>query len=230
MEIIVGRGRSFATQRVEIDDPEVSRKHCVLTDNGDGSYTLENKSPNGTYVDGLKVLKTRVTKDTVIRLSKNTAYSVAELLPLPQSTPKPSPEPESESFSIKPLEAVWDEYHDKLLEIQLRQRNINMLRGASPIFTLGSGAIAGVAKSMEWGDVVFGITIVMTVIGLLLMVYCFVVSFMDKSIEKREAATDELTQKYVCPNPDCKHFMGNQPYKVLRQSKTCPWCKCKLKE
>ena len=228
MEIIVGRGRSFATQRVEIDDPEVSRKHCVLTDNGDGSYTLENKSPNGTYVDGLKVLKTRVTKETVIKLSKNTAYSVAELLPLPQSQPKPTPEPES--FSIKPLEAVWDEYHDKLLEIQLRQRNINMLRGASPIFTLGSGAIAGVAKSMEWGDVVFGITIVMTVIGLLLMVYCFVVSFADKSIEKREAATDELTQKYVCPNPDCKHFMGNQPYKVLRQSKTCPWCKCKLKE
>ena len=228
MEIIVGRGRSFATQRVEIDDPEVSRMHCVLTDNGDGSYTLENKSPNGTYVDGLKVLKTRVTKDTVIRLSKNTAYSVAELLPLPQSSPKPSPEPES--FSIKPLEAVWDEYHDKMLEIQLRQRNINMLRGASPIFTLGSGAIAGVAKSMEWGDVVFGITIVMTVIGLLLMVYCFVVSFKDKSIEKREAATDEFTQKYVCPNPDCKHFMGNQSYKVLRQSKTCPWCKCKLKE
>ena len=228
MEIIVGRGRSFATQRVEIDDPEVSRMHCVLTDNGDGSYTLENKSPNGTYVDGLKVLKTRVTKDTVIRLSKNTAYSVAELLPLPQSPLKPSPEPES--FSIKPLEAVWDEYHDKMLEIQLRQRNINMLRGASPIFTLGSGAIAGVAKSMEWGDVVFGITIVMTVIGLLLMVYCFVVSFADKSIEKREAATDEFTQKYVCPNPDCKHFMGNQSYKVLRQSKTCPWCKCKLKE
>ena len=63
MTIIVGRGRSKATQRIEITDPTVSREHCWLTDNGDGTWTLQNKSAQGTFVDGKQVLKTKVTKD-----------------------------------------------------------------------------------------------------------------------------------------------------------------------
>lgn len=219
MGIIVGRGRSKATQRVEINDPYVSREHCWLTENGDGTYTLENKSPYGTFVDGCQVLKTLVTKDTIIKLSPNSSYKVADLLPI-----------ETKEFSIKPLEAVWNEYHDKMLEIQRRQRDVNLLRSASPIFTLGSGAIATTAKSLDWSDVIFGITIVLTIIGLLLMIYCFVVSYTDNSIESREVANEKFMNNYICPNPDCKHFMGNQSYLVLRQNKSCPYCRCKLKE
>ena len=54
MEVIVGKQ---GNQRIPITDQYVSRKHCKLTSNGDGSYTIENLSQNGTFVNGRKILK-----------------------------------------------------------------------------------------------------------------------------------------------------------------------------
>ena len=86
MTIIVGRGRSKATQRIEITDPTVSREHCWLTDNGDGTYTLQNKSLQGTFVNGRQLVKTIVEADDKITLSASTTVKVADLLPLKQPT------------------------------------------------------------------------------------------------------------------------------------------------
>ena len=248
MTIIIGRGRSKATQRIEITDPTVSREHCWLTDNGDGTYTLQNKSPLGTFVDGRQVVKTRVTPDTYIKLSDTTTVKVSDLLPLESTSQPPQPHPGGENpsvrahtpvaptpspvpeYSIKHLKRVWDDYHDKQLDIQRNQRSINLLRSASPMFTLGSGAIATLAKTMGWGDAIFSLTIVMTIIGLILMIYSFIKGINDKSIEEREEATEVFNRKYVCPNPKCHHFMGNQSYHLVRQNKNCPWCKCKFNE
>lgn len=226
MTIIVGRGRSKATQRKEITDPTVSREHCWLTDNGDGTYTLVNKSSQGTFVDGRQVLKTKVTADTYIKLSETTTVKVADLLPLRQSVSQP--QKSTPEYSIRHLKNVWDEYHGKSLLIQKKQRSINTLRSAAPMFTLGSGAIATLAKIMGWADSIFGITIVLTIIGLGLMIYCFILGVRDKSIEEREKSTEEFTRKYICPNPECHHFLGNQSYSLLVQNKNCPWCKCKF--
>lgn len=225
MTIIVGRGRSKATQRIEITDPTVSREHCWLTDNGDGTYTLQNKSLQGTFVNGRQVVKTIVKADDKIKLSASTTVKVADLLPLKQPAQGGKT---VEEYSIAHLKDVWDEYHDMLLDIQVKQRKLNMYRSASPMFTIGSGAIATLAKTMGWGDEIFVITLVMTAIGLILMVFTFVYGFCDNSIEKREAATEKFNSEYVCPNPKCHHFMGTQSYHIIRQNKNCPWCKCKF--
>lgn len=247
MTIIVGRGRSKATQRIEIDDPTVSREHCWLTDNGDGTYTLLNKSTQGTFVDGRQIVRTVVTPDTVIRMGQSTIVKVSDLLPLKiespvpgPSAPTPSPHPAGAGqsptaptvpeYSIKHLRRVWDDFHEKQLAIQKRQRDLNQLRSASPMFTLGSGAIATLAKCMGWGDAIFGLTVIMTIIGTALMVYSFIICYKDRSIEEREEANDKLIQDYVCPNPKCRHFMGQQSYHIVRQNKNCPWCKCKFTE
>ena len=239
MTIIVGRGRSKATQRIEITDPTVSREHCWLTDNGDGTWTLQNKSQQGTFVDGKQILKTKVTPDTFIKLSETTTVKVADLLPIQQKQMNPPPKPASPvasqpkevpTCSIRHLEKVWNDYHDKQLEIKNRQRSITQLRSASPIFTIGSGAIATMAKTMGWDDGIFTFTIVLTIVGLVLMVYSFVKGYNDKSIEEQERATEDFQHRYVCPNPECRHYMGNQPYHLVRQNKVCPWCKCKFTE
>lgn len=174
MTIIVGRGRSKATQRIEITDPTVSREHCWLTDNGDGTYTLLNKSQQGTVVNGNRVMKTIVTPNTYITLSGTTTLKVADLLPLaapspaprqapsfaprqaPSSPPRPVQKPSTPTYSIAHLEAVWDDYHETLLDIQRRQRTTTLLRSASPMFTLGSGALAALANRMKC-DEVFGL-------------------------------------------------------------------------
>lgn len=233
MKIIVGRGRSKATQRLEINDPTVSREHCWLSDNGDGTYTLENKSAQGTMVNGRQILKTKVTANTFIQLSPNTTVRVADLLPL-QSASSPHvqtgapPQPSAPEYSIKHLQYVWDEYHGRILDIQRNQHSINVLRSASPLFTLGSGAVAALARALGWGDSVFSLTIILTVIGLGLMAYSFVKGFNDHSIDDRERATEDFQSKYVCPNPKCHQFMGNTPYSLLRQKKCCPSCRCKF--
>ena len=153
MKIIVGRGRSKATQRMEINDPTVSREHCWLSDNGDGTYTLENKSAQGTMVNGRQILKTKVTANTFIQLSPNTTVRVADLLPL-QLSPSPHvqtgapSQPAVPEYSIKHLQYVWDEYHGRILDIQRNQHSINVLRSASPLFTLESGAVAALARAL----------------------------------------------------------------------------------
>lgn len=87
MEIIVGRK---GTQRALITDITVSREHCKLTSNGDGTYILENISTNGTFVNGTSVIRTVVTPETTLRLGTNFTITVRDLLPLPASTPKTS--------------------------------------------------------------------------------------------------------------------------------------------
>lgn len=220
--IIVGRGQK-ANQKIEINDPSVSREHCKLTDNGNGTYTLENLGRNGTFVNGVQILKTTVTPNTTIQLGANTFVRVSDLIP--NATPEKISD---DGFDISQLESIWETYHDSLIQIQQTQRNNNLLRSASPIFTIGSGAIATLAKTMEWPETIFIITTALTVFGLLLMIFSFIRSFNDNSIQQKEDATEHFQLKYVCPNPKCKHFMGNQPYKIIKQNKNCPWCKCKF--
>lgn len=247
MTIIVGRGRSKATQRIEITDPTVSREHCWLTDNGDGTYTLLNKSQQGTVVNGNRVMKTTVTPNTYITLSGTTTLKVADLLPLeapspaprqapsfapsqaPSSPPRPVQKPSTPTYSIAHLEAVWEDYHETLLDIQRRQRTTTLLRSASPMFTLGSGALAALAKVINKdGDAFFYVALALMAIGFILMFFSFFKGLSDNSIEEKEEATELFNSYYVCPNPKCHHFMGNQAYQIVSQHKNCPWCKCKF--
>lgn len=247
MTIIVGRGRSKATQRIEITDPTVSREHCWLTDNGDGTYTLLNKSQQGTVVNGNRVMKTTVTPNTYITLSGTTTLKVADLLPLeapspaprqapsfaprqaPSSPPRPVQKPSTPTYSIAHLEAVWEDYHETLLDIQRRQRTTTLLRSASPMFTLGSGALVALAKVIDKdGDAFFYVALALMAIGFILMFFSFFKGLSDNSIDEKEEATELFNSYYVCPNPKCHHFMGNQAYQIVSQHKNCPWCKCKF--
>lgn len=232
-EIIVGRK---GTQRLPISEDTVSRRHCRLTDNGDGTYTLENISETAcTYVDGRQVFKTTVRPETVVQLGPSFRAKVADLLPLPvqrpasvpAGLPQPPQKKEPPTFSVHPLEAIWDKYDRQLMAIQDTQRNINLLRSASPVFTIGSGSIATLAKTIGWGNEIFGITLVMTIIGLGLTVYSLMKSLNDHSNEERKEITKWLQDNYVCPNPECHHFVGMKDYNILKQDKKCPYCGCK---
>lgn len=225
IDIIVGRQ---GTQRLPISDTSVSRRHCRLTDNGDGTYTLENLSETAsTYVDGRQVLRTKVHPETLIQLGPTFRAKVADLLPLPAQKPLPPKQKEPATFSIRPLEAIWDEYDKRLTAIQDSGRSINLLRSASPVFTIGSGSIATLARTVGWGHEIFGITLVMTIIGLGLTVYSLMKGLNDRSNEERREMTKWLQNNYVCPNPECHHFVGMKDYNILRQDKKCPYCGCK---
>ena len=47
----------------------------------------------------------------------------------------------------------------------------------------------------------------------------------------KQAKLDEWFQdEYVCPNPQCHHFLGNQRYDLILRNGCCPWCKSTFKE
>ena len=226
MEIIVGRQ---GNQRTPITDATVSRKHCRLTDNGDGTFTLENISTTAcTYVNGLQVFKTTVKPADIIGLGENVRTKVADLLPLTPAAPA-APAASVKEYSIRHLEEVWKEYDRRTTEIKEEQRNTNLLRSLAPMFTMGSGAVAGIAKACEWDESIFIFTIVLTVIGILIMLFAFIKGYRDSSIEDTKSLNRWMQDNYVCPNPDCRHFVGMKDYHVLRQDIGCPYCKCKFK-
>lgn len=50
-KVIVGRGEAD----IQLDDPEVSRKHCVVEVRGSGATLIDLDTTNGTNVDGERV-------------------------------------------------------------------------------------------------------------------------------------------------------------------------------
>lgn len=228
-EIIIGKK---GTQKLPISDPMVSRNHCKLTEQLDGSFILEDLgSANGTFVNGSSVIRTHVTRDTIIQLGPSFKVRVADLVgssvsegpkvqtPPPPQPPRPEPTPE---FSVKPLQHVWDEYQNELDGIRDKQKSINTWRMATPLFTMASGVLTAATGGNPIGWILM-------IIGLCITIYAFVKTSNDNSDERRRIALDKFQTHYICPNPKCGHTHAQSP-KILLQNKTCPYCKCKFKE
>lgn len=230
-EIIVGRQ---GTQRLPISDTTVSRRHCKLTDNGDGTYTLENLSETAcTYVDGRQVLKTKVHPEAIIQLGPSFRVKVADLLPLavrkPASTPAGQPQPpqkkEPPTFSLRPLKSVWNEYETDLLQIdkdavekqkeEKKKRNVQALcSSVGMLFVLVPQL--GVMRFVLMG------------ISALITVFLIMKDDDDEiSAVKKNKVHEEYATKYRCPNPSCGRPFGGIPYRQIEFTKQCLSCGCK---
>ena len=127
-------------------------------------------------------------------------------------------------YSIKHLKNVWDDYSGSLKKIKIRQKNIGLLSSIPMAFTMLGTVIIGIAPEIRSFAIVF------TAIALVVMIIGLWLRFTDKSIEKTEQLNEKFQDRYVCPNPKCHHFLGNQPYNILKQNKNCPYCKCQWTE
>jgi hypothetical protein len=61
----LGRGVS---SDVRIEEQRVSRSHAILVRNGHSTRLLDNRSANGTFVNGRPVVATNITDGDVVRL------------------------------------------------------------------------------------------------------------------------------------------------------------------
>lgn len=77
MEMIIGR---LGEQAVAIVDKTVSRRHCILRVAENGSIQIENLSPNGTYVNDIRIELSDVVKSDRVRLGPNFETTVGDLL------------------------------------------------------------------------------------------------------------------------------------------------------
>jgi pSer/pThr/pTyr-binding forkhead associated (FHA) protein len=60
-------GRGFSAD-VRLDDQSVSRRHAVIVDHGDGVKILDDRSANGTFVNGERVAEATLGDRDVVTL------------------------------------------------------------------------------------------------------------------------------------------------------------------
>ena len=230
MEIIVGRK---GTQRTTITDLSVSREHCKLIVNGDGTYIIENLSANGTFVNGNNIIRTVVTPDTVLQLGATFTIAVRDLLPLKaaQGTPhpnhpqasQPTVDPNQEHYEkeFRRLKNVYEKYTADKVAIQREAGMANFYRmlpmTLMALVSLGAACIPALRLLSPF----------IAVIGLGLLVFSLFKSFNGSrnNPEKLEALNKQFMIDYVCPK--CGNFLGYLPYENLKNKATCNFCKCK---
>ncbi|MDE5794106.1 MAG: FHA domain-containing protein [Muribaculaceae bacterium] len=236
MEIIIGRQ---GTQKTPITDPTVSRKHCKVTDNGDGTYTIENLSPSGTKVDGVDILRTTVKPNSRIQLGQSFSATLVELIGIPQektesnkqsaqinhseqASSSPKTQPDVKTFNISHLRRVWEDYNNTNLEMAESQRKTNLVRTGLGIFTM-----CAMPTIFFFGPVGY----ILTGIGVLGNIYSFAGMRNAETAEERQRRQDAFDDAWVCPNPDCGHSLLAKNYKLLvRNHQSCPYCKCRYVE
>lgn len=241
MEIIIGRQ---GNQKTPITDPTVSRRHCKVTVNNDGSYILENLSPSGTKVDGVEIIRRKITGDCKIQLGLQFSAKLSELIgeistsqqtqsnvAAYQSADKPAniarkqdevSKKEVKAFNISHLRRVWEDYNRTNIEMADEQRKINLTRTGLGIFTM-----CAMPTIFFFGAVGY----VLTGIGVLGNIYSFVGMKNAETAEDRQRRQDEFDDAWICPNPDCGHSLLAKNYRMLvRNHQSCPYCKCKYVE
>lgn len=226
MEIIIGRK---GQQLKPITDLTVSREHCKLISNPDGTFIIENLSANGTYINGRSVIRSVVTKDTVLQLGTTFKISVKELVP---ATPKNAIGPEANKSTINPnqleyeekfrkLKKVYDKYTADKLAIQKDAGMSNFYRMLPmtllSIVSMGATAIPALGSIAPF----------IGLFGIILLTFSIVKSYNGnkKNPEKLDALNKQFMIDYVCPK--CKNFLGFVPYETLANKSVCSFCKCK---
>lgn len=232
MEIIIGRKGS---QKAQITDSTVSREHCKVTVNGDGTYTIENLSPSGTKVDGRDIIRASANLNSRIQLGPTFSATLVELIGNPtastvatNSAPKTAPNVNTQQkqdvkvYNISHLRRVWDDHMQNNINIANQQRKINLTRTGLGIFTM-----CAMPTIFFFGPVGY----VLTGIGVLGNIFSFAGMKNAETAEEKQRRQEAFDDAWVCPNPDCGKTLRAKNYKMLvRDYQFCPNCKCKYVE
>lgn len=239
MEIIIGRK---GNQKTPITDPTVSREHCKVIVNGDGSFTIENLSDYGTKVDGRNIIRSSANLNSRIQLGNSFSATLVELIGNPAASQQNAgnqnasisqsatnsfnnqsqPKEEVQTFNISHLKKVWEDYNNTNIAMAEKQRNITLTRTGLGIFTM-----CAMPTIFFLGPIGY----ILTAIGVIGNIYSFTGMKNAESPAERQRRQDAFDDAWVCPNPKCGHSLMAKNYKLLvRNFQACPYCKSKYVE
>ena len=230
MEIIVGRR---GEQSFPIMDKAVSGKHLKLTTMPDGNVQVEDlESTNGTFIEGVRIIKKVVSRNTVVQMGSTFTFCISDVLPevktssVPRTPPTPPtpPRPEYDEEILRKfqnLESVWNKYQEEKINLQKNNASKGFLR-MLPMFVLG-GLGYVISCIPELADFRTAITLAGLGIGIIITWISY------KSATSLPAQMEKLNQQfqidYVCPK--CKQFLGFTQFEGLKNRGQCSACKSK---
>lgn len=229
MDIIIGRDANTSQLRIIIGQQSktfgamgcvpmtVSRQHCSLTQNADGTYKIVNLKPqNITYVNGVEVMTKTITENDRVELGPSRFLVswdwIKSLIP--------------QQVDFKPLKKVWDDYDEHKLDQQIADRKFNSLRGVTGLITMGAIALSIIFPEFRETPLYIGVYLLAILISVAFTIKAYQDS--SKGPMKTKKLTEDFQQHYVCPH--CHHFLGFQSYDILMQNTACPYCKAKIKK
>ena len=230
MEIIVGRK---GQQPFEITDRSVSGKHLKLITMSDGNVLIEDLgSSNGTFIDGVRIIKKVVSRNTVVQMGSTFTFCISDVLPevktssVPRTQPTPPtpPRPEYDEEILRKfqnLESVWNKYQEEKINLQKNNASKGFLR-MLPMFVLG-GLGYVISCIPELAD--FRTAITLAGLGIGIMITWISYKSATSLPEQMEKLNQQFQIDYVCPK--CKQFLGFTPFEGLKNRGQCSACKSK---
>lgn len=207
--------------------PAENIAHCKIDVDATGNLTVTNLKPkNVTYINGAEIVSKKIKPNGTIELGKDhysvnvkTIIDTASKMVFSVCPPPPI------EYSIKHLKKIWEDYDLKRTNEQLAEQKRNNIQKLAGICS-SCGILFMFIEGM--GDFRF----VLTGISILIALVFFIrgMSSSNSLLLRLKKIDAEFMKMYVCPNKDCKHFLGFTPYDILRQHKKCPWCGCLFKE
>lgn len=241
MEIIVGRR---GEQSFPIMDKAVSGKHLKLTTMPDGNVQVEDLgSTNGTFIDGVRIIKKVVTRDTIVQMGSTFSFRISDVLPEVKTAPSlPSEnntaggtrtEPRTPTAPAKPeydeavlrkfqnLEDIWKKYQEEKINLQKSNASKGFLR-MLPMFVLGGlGYLISCIPELAQ----FRTAITLTGLGIGIIITWISYKSATNLPEQMEKLNQQFQIDYVCPK--CKQFLGFTPFEGLKNRGQCSACKTK---
>lgn len=225
METIIGRK---GNQPFEITDPKVSSKHLKATMLDSGKIQIEDLgSTNGTFVDGVRIIKKVISQDSVIMLGGAYRLRIGDVFKREGGVPEGEKLKSKDSLpeEFERLKAVYEDYEEAKIRIQQENARKQFLRSLP-----GVASTALFAFTFLLGDTVSGLK---PFVGLIMLVGIGVSSLMaykgQQSVPiKMEALNKQFMVDYVCPK--CKSFLGFLPFEHLKNKGCCSMCKTKWSE
>ena len=141
MEIIIGRDATTSRLNVMVDNTphlvsspntvpkSVSRQHCELTINDDGTMCIRNLNPqNKTYVNGIAVMSKTLNRSDKVELGANCYVLTWDKID--KALPKEA--------DIRPLKTVWDTYNNETKAVAHSTQRFQVIRGLLPVLTMSA--------------------------------------------------------------------------------------------
>ena len=243
IEIVIGRDGSTSQLKISIGQQSklfgaqgsvpqtVSRQHCSITVNDNGTFTLKNlKLQNVTFVNGQQVDTKIIKENDTIVLGPN-KYLVS------WNTLKSVIPAKAEVVSIEPLKKIWDRYQLENEKVEIRKQQLaikkqkqNLLRGLTGIF-IPLAIVLSVFAGGRDNPLFILLYSLPGIITLMMTISQYNNIKEDESsiISDREQKKERdlrFRRDYSCPK--CGKYLS-MPYDVLERYDSCPYCKVKFR-
>lgn len=230
MEVLIGR-ENTSNRRLQLSVGEVvklygetgsvpksvSRQHCKLIVSGEKCMIESLSDGNSIHVNGKEVASKYLKKGDQVQIGED-HYGLdwEAIMDLCINA--------LNGYSLAHLKPVWERYDKEKLDMQISSSRFNALSSISGLLTSGSFICMFIPQFQDYRAILF-------VVGFIMAVCFAVIRFSNSSkIPMKQRELEQwFHRNYVCPNPKCRRFLGNQPFDDLVKNVGCPNCKSKYR-